>query len=182
MSEPTYRVRIGDGWREVPVPAMDGEALAVPNVAALVYREPAGDALLLQRRDKPGEPVQGRLEVPGGRWRAGEDPVAAVRREVAEETGLEVTRVEANARRVEATPGWPFVVSSPVAVVGGVEGAYPSLHAVYACYAAGEPRPVPGETTDPRWWPLEEIRDLLRTDPTAFVGQTHALLSALLGV
>ena len=44
--------------------------------------------ILLQRRDKPGEVVRGRWEVPGGRWRAGERPDVAVAREVEEETGV----------------------------------------------------------------------------------------------
>ena len=111
-----------------------------------------------------------------------EDPADAVRREVAEETGLSVTKVETGGRRSEVTDGWPYVVTGPVAIVSGVAGAYPSIHAVYACYAAGEPRPVDGETADPRWWLIEDVRDLLRTDPEAFVGQTYAVLSAVLGV
>jgi 8-oxo-dGTP diphosphatase len=82
-------VWIDDRWLDVSVPEMGGEALVVPNVGAIVLDE-AGERLLLQRRDKPGEPVQGLLEVPGGRWRAGEAPDRAVAREVEEETGVEL--------------------------------------------------------------------------------------------
>ncbi|MGN6523472.1 MAG: NUDIX domain-containing protein [Actinomycetes bacterium] len=45
--------------------------------------------LLLVRRAHP--PEAGRWSLPGGRVEAGEDDVAAVRREVLEETGLHVT-------------------------------------------------------------------------------------------
>ncbi len=51
------------------------------------------EAMLLQRRDKVGEPVRGKLELPGGRWRAGEPPEVAVAREVKEETGLDISEL-----------------------------------------------------------------------------------------
>ncbi len=177
----SYRVWMGEQWGEVPVPSMDGEAVVVPNVAAVVYPDPARERLLLQRRDKPGEPVRGRLEVPGGRWRPGEAPDVAVAREVEEETGLEVTAVAAAVERHRGTVHRAYGVARPVAVVTGLEGAYPSLHVVFECYARGTPRPVAGETRDPRWWPVGEVQELLGSDPEAFVGQTRAMLLAVLG-
>ena len=83
----TYSVWIDGTWHEVSVPEMGGEPLVVPNVAALVLSE-SRDAILLQRRDKPGEPVRGRLEVPGGRWQAGEAPEQALAREVREQARI----------------------------------------------------------------------------------------------
>ena len=67
-----HRVWTGDRWIDLPVPESGGEPVVVPNVAALVLGEPDLSTVLLQRRDKPGEVVRGRWEVPGGRWRAGE--------------------------------------------------------------------------------------------------------------
>ncbi len=87
-----YPVWTGKEWIQVEIPAMEGEALVVPNVAAVAYSEDRS-RLVLQRRDKPGEAVRGRLEVPGGRWRAGESPEEAVLREVFEETGLTVVEM-----------------------------------------------------------------------------------------
>ena len=55
-----------------------------------------GDRLLLVRRGRGAG--AGRWAPPGGRVEAGEGPVAAVRREVAEETGLTVV--------VDALAGW----------------------------------------------------------------------------
>ena len=77
----TYAVWVDQQWLDVSVPEMSGEPLVVPNVAAIVLSVDR-DKMLLQRRDKPGEPVRGRLEVPGGRWGAGEAPERAVAREV----------------------------------------------------------------------------------------------------
>ncbi len=171
----TYSVWINEGWTEVPVPEMSGEPLVVPNVAAIVL-DPARQRLLLQKRDKPGEPVRGKLEVPGGRWGAGEPPDEAVTREVNEETGIKIEPV-AGTGRVEIAEHRSCGYVRPVAVVNGLEGVYPSLHVVFECVGSGEPVAQPGETADPRWWPLGEVRELLATDPEAFVDQTRAILT-----
>jgi hypothetical protein len=65
-------------------------------------------------------------------------------------------------------------------VVTGLDGAYPALHVLFECYARGTPRPLAGETRDPRWWPRGEVEELVRTEPEAFVGHTRAMLLATL--
>ncbi len=177
----TSRVWSGDGWLDMPVAGMAGEALVVPNVAALVVPDRDAAAVVLQRRDKQGEAVRGRLELPMGRWRAGETAAEALRREVAEETGLEVTEILGPPPRVvEAGPAWPFEILEPAAVSVGVAGAYPALHLAFVCLAAGTPRPQPGESADPRWYSLDEVRELLGT-PGRFTGPALAILTRWLG-
>jgi ADP-ribose pyrophosphatase YjhB (NUDIX family) len=172
----TYPVWIDESWVEVDVPHMGGEGLVVPNVAALV-RNRAGDAIVLQRRDKPGEPVRGKLEIPGGRWRAGEPPEDAVAREVAEETGLSLLELP-GVDRLQLGENRACGVARPVAVINGVDGTYPSLHVLFECVASGTLRPQPGETADPRWWPEAEVAELLDRAPGEFVDQTRAMLTA----
>jgi len=173
----SYSVWIDDRWLDVSVPEMGGEALVVPNVGAIVLDE-AGERLLLQRRDKPGEPVQGLLEVPGGRWRAGEAPDRAVAREVEEETGVELVAPLGSVERVQAGPNRECAIARPIAVVNGLEGTYPSLHVVFECVGRGDPRPQLGETADPRWWAIADVKALLETQPGEFVDQTRAMLTA----
>ena len=180
MSAGRVTIWSGREWVEAPVAAMKDEALVVPNIAAIVLRDEAGSALLLQRRDKP-EPVRGLLEIPTGRWRAGETPAEALRREVAEETGLQVRSIQGEGRRWEVHPRWPVWSVAPAAVVVGAEGAYPALLVTFACVAEGEPRPLPGETADPRWHTPDEVRAMLRDDPRQFTAVAHAALAAWLG-
>jgi 8-oxo-dGTP pyrophosphatase MutT (NUDIX family) len=177
MSDVTVPVWWEGHWIEAPVAAMGGEAVVVPNVAALVLREGTGE-LLLQRRDK-AEVVRGLLEIPTGRWRAGETPWEALRREVAEETGLVVRSMSGEGRRLEVHPGRPVYALQPAAVVVGAAGAYPALLVAFTCLAEGEPRPLPGETADPRWYPIDEVRALL-DEPAQFTGVAHAVLAAWL--
>jgi hypothetical protein len=45
---------------------------------------------------------------------------------------------------------------------------------------SGEPRPQAGETADPQWWPLDEVRKLLEEHPDELIDQTRAMLTAYL--
>ncbi len=132
-----YRVWAGADWATIDVPEVAGEPLAIPIVSAIVLTAD-GSRLLLQRRDRPGEPTRGLLEVPAGRWRAGEGPWQALRREVAEEAGLEVQSVEIEETRHEAHIRRPFLAFRPLAVAVGTEGAVPVLCIAFVCKAQGE--------------------------------------------
>ncbi len=172
----TYAVWVQGEWTDVAVPEMGGEALVVPNVAAVVVTPSRGE-MLLQRRDKVGEPVRGKLEIPGGRWGAGEAPATAVAREIREETGIELVEPVAGVSRLDLGENRACAAAHPVAVVNGLEGVYPSLHVVFECVGSGDPRPQPGETADPKWWPIDAVRTLLADDPDQFVDQTRAMLT-----
>jgi len=179
MKPGRHLVKVGDRWVEVPVAAMGDESLVVPVVAALVFPDESRNRILLQRRDKP-DAVQGRWEIPMGRWRAGESAVAALTREVEEETGLRVIEVDAPAVRHEAAPGRPFLALQPLTVTIGVDGAYPALHLCFSCVAVGEPRALEGETADPQWVAVAGLEGMLEA-PETFTGPALAILRTWLG-
>ncbi len=176
-----YQVWSGSDWIEMPVPESGGEAVMVPNVAGIVFKESARNELLLARRDKPGEVVRGRLELPGGRWRAGELPDAALAREVLEETGVTLLAVSGSIEHRTLEPHVSFGISRPLAIVSGAEGAFPAVVALFECRGTGEPRGVPGETADPRWWPVPAVLDRLERRPDDFVWHARAALNSYFG-
>ncbi len=75
--------------RQVPVTIREThyvhEYLILPDVAAVLAETPEGVVLVEQYRPTLGRRI---LELPAGRLRRGEDPVAGARRELQEETGL----------------------------------------------------------------------------------------------
>ncbi len=174
----TGRHTMWDGSRavEITTPVSGPDNVMTPVIRAVVT-DRSGEHILLQRRDVPGEPVRGLLEIPGGRWIAAEPPEVAIAREVRDETGIKLLHVEGvtedriDDRRSVAT-------IRPLAVIAGIHGAYPATHTVLVAVGEGTPRPEPGGTTDVRWWSLQDVRHTLATDRDAFVPAAWAALTA----
>ena len=98
------------------------------------------DALLMIKRGK--DPGRGLWSLPGGRVEYGEYLADALRREVSEETGLEVT--------IGDLVGFFEVVGEPHYVILD-----------FFARAEGELSPSPGDDVDEaRWVPLKEVGSL----------------------
>jgi 8-oxo-dGTP diphosphatase len=136
--------------------------------AALVDDLAAPRRLLAARRTEPPE-LAGGWELPGGKVEPGEDPVAALHRELSEELGVRV-RLGRELASPEADPGgWP--VSSQL-----------RMRVWLAQVTNGEAMPIedhdairwlePGQWLDVRWLPADipVVRVLLEHFPTARSG------------
>lgn len=87
--------------------------------------------------------------MPGGRVEPGEDPLAAVRREVAEETGCEID--------VQRLVGVYACVTPPPMV----------LHLLRCRHVAGEPRARESRVPEAGWFDADEARRLVTNPPSA---------------
>lgn len=107
------------------------------NARAIIERTgPDGVEILLQTRDKPGERQQ--LELPGGQVEAYESLLDALRREVLEETGLTVDRIEGqDTRLVSAGEQASVECLRPLAAYQTLEGPVDSMGVYFRCSAQG---------------------------------------------
>jgi 8-oxo-dGTP diphosphatase len=105
------------------------------SVAGVILDATASRVLLIQRRDN------GRWEPPGGVLELDEPIETGLRREIEEETGVDIT-------------------------VDGLTGVYKNMNRgiialVFRCSALTEPRPASPEAAAIAWLPVTEVEDLM---------------------
>lgn len=152
------------------------ETFAIPCVGALIPRVvDSRPCLLLQERRKPDIGVEdGLLELPAGKLREYENVFDALRREVQEETGLNVTRIRGEGEGFgREVLGYDIRTVTPYCVTQNLSGGYSILLSTFICE-------VEGETAAPRWIPLPELGQRLKHQPEAFyplhLGALHKYL------
>jgi len=123
--------------------------------------------IVIQNRVKPNEPIT--IELPGGRIEPYESLTEALRREVKEETGLDVTEIEGEQLRV-VTVGQFFDVEcvKPFAAFQTLKGPVDSLGYYFRCKAEGELLSSGDQTSGIRWINVTDLRNLVEKDPQKF--------------
>ena len=136
--------------------------------AIIEYEGEQGREILIQVRDKPYEGGRS-LELPGGRVEEFESLVDTLRREVREETGLDLWYIEGEHTRIE-TNGVDTNVEciQPFAAYQTLRGPVDSVGVYFLCQAEGQLLETRGETHRPRWMAVYEIARLINADPEQF--------------
>ena len=139
------------------------------NCRAIIERKRDGVLeLLVQMRNKPYEGST-LIELPGGRVEEFESLLDALRREVREETGLEIWYIEGQETRTETNA----VVTSvecirPFAAYQTLQGPVDSIGFYFRCLAEGQLLESGDESGHPRWMPVSEIAQLIHEDAEQF--------------
>lgn len=141
-------------------------------VSAILLRKVDGEVkVFLQTRWKPGvsPTYSGMIEVPAGGIEPYENVYEALRREVKEETNLDVARVIDDYRGEILTlrPGdssfafRPFICQQVLSTNNGL----PWIGFVFLCEVSGEVIMNVAEARDPRWVSISELREIIDDKP-----------------
>lgn len=153
------------------------ETFVLPNIYGIVWNADR-TAILLQTRWKPEtDPVNtGKLELPGGKWRAWESAEDCLRREIVEETGLQLISVESGSRTYAPKDGQSVQVVEPMMTVQMLDGAYPSVLTVLMATADGTPVANGDGSRDCSWVEIAEVVRLVEETPERITALTLAAL------
>lgn len=156
------------------VPQLRGEFLYIPFVGAIIERDSKeGKQILVQIRYKATDPkYKDVIEIPGGKFRAFEDIFETLRREVKEESGLDLTFIEGEAeRQTFENRGDTSDIITPFCVIQMKEGPFIGL--IFVCKGEGELVQQTDETKNIQWMAANELRDIVDKEPertyTAFL-------------
>jgi 8-oxo-dGTP diphosphatase len=122
---------------------MSESAVPITIVAAAVVRDHRGRVLLARR--PAGRHMAGLWEFPGGKLRAGEGPVSALRRELGEELGIDVQVGEPLTFALHEEPGLRILLLFFAATIAG--GTPRALEGQELQWV--EPRELPAYPTPP---------------------------------
>jgi 8-oxo-dGTP pyrophosphatase MutT (NUDIX family) len=156
--------------QEKELPTLRGESLYVPFVGAIIERKPESGQkqVLIQTRIKSSDVTHsGTFEIPGGKMRAFEDIFDTVRREVKEETGLDVTEIIGEGKRIDCSnKGDVSTLIEPFCVTQMQTG--PFIGIIFLCSAVGKLAATTDETCEIRWVDVAELKRLVDQSPERF--------------
>ncbi|MBC8062753.1 MAG: NUDIX domain-containing protein [Clostridiaceae bacterium] len=140
------------------------EVFAKPGVGGIIIKSEKGiDYILLQERCKEnGGAENGLIEIPAGKIREFENIFNCLRREVWEETGLNVTEIIGEDESVTImSNGYKVINYMPFACSQNIEGTYPIMVQTFICTVQGKLLDKTNETKNIRWVSIDELIELL---------------------
>ena len=146
------------------------ELFSKPAAGGIIEQNIDGEVfILLQERYKGNVRENGWLEIPAGKIREFENIYDCLRREIFEETGLQVTCIQGEEDAVITEhKGYKVLNYTPFACAQNVDGDYPIMVQVFICRASGKALNESNESRNIRWVSLNDLRNMLKDDEDSF--------------
>lgn len=147
------------------------ERFSIPGVGGLIIKKIDNtEHILLQTRCKSDAPrEEGLLEIPAGKIRAFENIFDTLRREIKEETGLDVTEILGeNKLTLYEGNDYKVINFMPFSCSQNVEGYYPIIVFVFICRVTGDLLPFSDESKNYKWTSISEIKRIVTESPQSF--------------
>ena len=147
------------------------EVLAKPGVGGIIEKSENGISyILIQDRCKDDVPNEwGLIEIPAGKIREFENIYDCLKREVKEETGLEVVKIEGEDKsEIIELNGYKVLSYEPFSSSQNTYGEYPIMVQTFICSVEGTLLKETNETKNMRWIEIEDLNILLSNYPSKF--------------
>ncbi|MBN1469637.1 MAG: NUDIX domain-containing protein [Fusobacteriaceae bacterium] len=146
------------------------EKFMIPAVTALITMETEGDKfLLIQERWKNNVLEDGLLEIPGGKIREFENIFDALRREVWEETGYNVTHIHEEEKSIITKLNNYEVISYECFYSSQNLGKnYPIMTHFFLCEVEGNKLEESDESKNINWISLRKLKEIINSNPEKF--------------
>ncbi|MFZ5966974.1 MAG: NUDIX hydrolase [Bacillota bacterium] len=141
------------------------ERFMKPGAAGIIERVTEGiKYILVQERYKEDAPLEeGLIEIPAGKIREFENIYDCLRREIKEETGLDVVEIEGEKdSMIIESNGYKVLSYTPFASSQNIEGTYPIMVQAFICRVEGDLLSSSNEAKFLRWISLRELENLLK--------------------
>lgn len=147
------------------------ERFVIPSAGAIIERiENDEKYILMQKRKKRNETIEfGLWEIPAGKIREYENIYMALRREVKEETNLDIIQILNEDQSItDSSLGYITSNICPFNIVQNISGGYSILVLIFICSAEGEIINNPNENGNVQWRKVQEVRKELIDFPEHF--------------
>lgn len=145
------------------------EKFVIPAVGVIIERIIDGKKhiIIQERWKKDGNETNGLYELPAGKIREYENIYDTLKREVYEETGLKVTKVNGE-EKINYDKTGKIISFEPFCITQNLKDAYSLICAHFICEAEGEPVYETDESRNIRWIEIHELYNILKNNKNKF--------------